>query len=106
MYRLYKLIYRLIYLSDYRRLQVTCILAADDGAEPPLLVSKGFAVVAVTFSRSGDTARVTGSTFVRLEGAQVTGTRAYTGVAVCGVVQHVAVPEESAGVRRLSRCIG
>ena len=52
---------------------MTCIIATDCSPEPPLLVSKGFAVVALTFSRSGDTASVTGTSFVRLEGAQVTG---------------------------------
>ena len=52
---------------------MSCIIPSAPGPEPPLLISKGFAVLVVTFARSGDTAEVTGSTFVRLEGAQVTG---------------------------------
>ncbi|XP_037078475.1 uncharacterized protein LOC119099427 isoform X2 [Pollicipes pollicipes] len=60
-------------LADEDQLPVSCVVAADTGADPPLLLAKGFAVMALRLTRSGDAATVTGSAFVRLEGAQVTG---------------------------------
>ena len=53
--------------------QVTSIISAGCGTDPVVLLSKGFVVMALRFARSGETASVTGSTFVRLEGAQITG---------------------------------
>ncbi|XP_043196688.1 uncharacterized protein LOC122367543 isoform X1 [Amphibalanus amphitrite] len=60
-------------VTDDDQLAVTSVVAAGCGADPVVLLAKGFAVVALRLALAGNTAAVTGSAFVRLEGAQVTG---------------------------------